>query len=122
LRCLACAPNSFLPEPAILVADDQVEVTRIGSTLRASAPQTIRGLIEVRGLGIVTVACVASAEVVLAADIVSPADVERLPEAAEATRIQGIDVPVIRLAPFEASAPIKLFLALATRAGPGSSP
>lgn len=120
LRCLACAPGPFLPEPAALVADDQVEIARVGSTLRASAPHAIRGLIEVRGLGIVTVASVASAEVVLAADLVSPADVERLPEPAQAARIQGIDVPVVRLAPFEASAPIKLLLALAMRARPGA--
>lgn len=35
-----------------LVADDAVELKRIGSTLYGSAPDVLKGLLEIRGLGI----------------------------------------------------------------------
>jgi len=122
LRCLACAPGPLLPGPAALVADDQVRIARVGGVLRASAPPTIAGRIEVRGLGILTVPYLATADVVLAADLVSPAEIERLPDPLPPLSIMGIDVPIVRLAPFEASAPIKLFLALTMSAVPGRGP
>ena len=38
-----------------LVADDAVEITRIGSTLSGTAPELIRNYLEVRGVGVVDV-------------------------------------------------------------------
>jgi serine kinase of HPr protein (carbohydrate metabolism regulator) len=122
LRCLAVAPCALIPEPAGLVSDDQVRVERIGPRLRASAPPAIRDKLEVRGLGIVTVAALAAADVVLIADLVSPAEIERLPESMSRESLLGIDVPVLRLAPFEQSAPIKLLLALCSRQSRYSGP
>src|SRR5262245_3720616 len=42
-------------EAPLLVADDQVRLTRQGPHLLATAPQSIRGKMEVRGLGIADV-------------------------------------------------------------------
>jgi HPr kinase/phosphorylase len=97
-----------------LVADDQVLVTAgADGKLVASPPPTIAGRIEVRGLGIMEMPFLAQAELVLVCDLVRGEDVPRMPIDAEArTVIAGLPVPTLKLAPFEASAPIKLKMAL----------
>jgi len=99
---------------ARLVADDQTELVRRGNSVIATSPARIAGLIEVRGVGIVTLAPdqrVARAPVALLVDLAPPERIERLPEPAR-ERLLGLDLPVLMLAPFEASAPAKLRLAL----------
>jgi HPr kinase/phosphorylase len=100
-------------EAPILVADDQVHLTRNGSRLAAGAPDTIRGKIEVRGIGIVEVKSTDDAELALVVDLVPAGDIERLPEAEATVRLLGLDIPLLRLSPWEPSAPIKLAIALA---------
>jgi HPr kinase/phosphorylase len=103
------------PLEATLVADDQVLVRREGGLLLARPPATIAGKIEVRGLGIMSVPHLAEAELRLIVPLCDPDDVPRLPRLGEETAdIHGIALPVLRLAPFEASAPLKLRLALET--------
>lgn len=98
---------------AALVSDDQVCVARTGERLLASPPAAIAGKIEVRGVGIVSIPHVEQAELRLAVNLCHPDDVPRLPLIGEETEdIQGIAVAVLHLAPFEASAPLKLALAL----------
>lgn len=113
LRCLAFAPTALIPSPTLLVADDRVQITRADQHLKAEAPATIRGKLEVRGLGILSVPLIASAELVLVADLVAPDRIERLPDPAPETHFMGVRLPLLYLAPFEAAAPIKLLLALA---------
>jgi len=98
----------------LLVADDQVWVEAgANGALVASPPETIAGKIEVRGLGIVEVPFLAEAALVLVCDLVEPKEVPRMPdEHAERTVIADVSVPVLKLAPFEASAPLKLKMAL----------
>lgn len=98
----------------LLVADDQVWVeTRSDGSLMASVPQAIAGKIEIRGLGILEVPFVAEAPLVLVCDLVGGKDVPRMPpEPWERTVIMGVAVPVVKLDPFEVSAPLKLKLAL----------
>jgi len=99
---------------ARLVADDQTELAAKGRTLIATAPRPIAGLIEARGLGIVKLTgdkVVARITVSLLVDLVPSERIERMPEPIR-ERLLGIDLPVLRLAPFEASAPAKLHLAL----------
>jgi len=105
----------LIEEGARLVADDQVLLAAEGGRLTARAPTPIAGQIEVRGIGIVPVATEESAPVALVADLVSPGEIERLPTPAAET-ILGVALPCIALAPFEASAPAKLRLALARAA------
>lgn len=100
-------------EAPVLVADDQVRLASDGSRLLASPLEGIRGRIEVRGVGIVPVKSIAEAELVLVVDLVEMPAIERLPAWNAKVRLLGIDLPLLRLAPFETSAPIKLALALA---------
>ena len=105
-----------------LVADDQVSVTaRADGTLLASAPPTIAGKIEVRGLGVIEVPFLAEAQLVLICELVGGKDVPRMPlEAGEKIVIAGVPVPTLKLAPFEASTPLKLRMAL-LRAAPDNA-
>jgi hypothetical protein len=114
LRCLSLAPTALLPHAALLVSDDQVQLKASGGKLFASAPAALKGLIEVRGLGIMHVAAAEIAEVALIADLVSPGTVERMPDPWPVAVILGYQFPVLRLSAFEASAPIKLLLALSS--------
>lgn len=93
---------------AVLVADDQVELTAAAGRLVASAPETIAGRIEVRGIGIVDMPF-AIAPVALIVDLARTP--ERLPEPAS-REIAGVAVAEIAVAPYETSAPIKVELAL----------
>jgi serine kinase of HPr protein (carbohydrate metabolism regulator) len=105
---------------ALLVADDQSELTRVRHDILVSAPSAITGLIEARGVGILSVKTASSVPLALIVDLVAPQHVERLPEARRET-ILGVSLPVIALAPFEASAPAKLRLALAAATGAGTA-
>jgi serine kinase of HPr protein (carbohydrate metabolism regulator) len=100
-------------EAPILVADDQVCLTRKGTHLLARAPDGIRGRIEVRGVGIVDVKSLEEAELALVVDLVPAGEVERLPDGDATVRLLGVEVPLVRLSPWEASAPIKLAVVLA---------
>lgn len=112
LRCLTLAPTELIPEPAVLVADDRVNIEAVGGRLRVNAPETILGKLEVRGLGIVEVPFRWAADLVLIAEIVPTGGVERLPDPPPSQDLLGIALPVVRLSPFEPSAPAKLLLAL----------
>jgi HPr kinase/phosphorylase len=101
----------LIDEGARLVADDQTELERVGAGIEMRAPVTIAGRIEARGLGIVPVPSVAAAPLRLVVDLVAPAAVERLPEP-EFCSLLGLSLPLLRLAPFAASATAKLRLAL----------
>src|SRR4051794_39658401 len=102
---------------ARLVADDQSELLRCGEGLIVRAPATIAGLLEVRGLGILRLDALAEAPVALVADLVASDRVDRLPPRRAAT-ILGMVMPLIEIAPFEASAVAKLRLALRALAVP----
>jgi HPr kinase/phosphorylase len=96
---------------ARLVADDRTELRRDGTRLIASPPATIAGRMEVRGVGIVPLTHVAECAVGLAVALVAPDRVERLPSAQSRAWL-GIDMPLLALDPFEASAPAKIRLAV----------
>ena len=98
---------------ARLVCDDQVLVDVEGGRLRARPPGAIAGRIEVRGIGIVSVAHQPVSYICLAVEIGADGAIERMPEPEAVWEILGVRVPRLRLRPFEASAPLKLVLALA---------
>jgi serine kinase of HPr protein (carbohydrate metabolism regulator) len=112
LRCLALGPSPLIPTLARLVADDRVVLFPQEGRLRVAAPATIRGRLEVRGMGILEVPFVESAWLALIVELSAPEAVERLPDPAPRREVQGVRLPALRLAPFEASAPVKLLLAL----------
>ncbi len=100
---------------ARLVADDQIALIRQGDTLVGTPPGTLAGLLEVRGIGIVKLGraqLLARVPIALLVDLVPDDRIERLPDPARETLLD-VDLPIVKLAPFEASAPAKLRLALA---------
>lgn len=91
-----------------LVADDRVATFASGGRLYGKTPETLAGLIEVRGLGVVDSSALPFAEIVLVIRCVStPEAVERLPEPRSET-ITGVSVPVFDLWPREPAAPAKI--------------
>jgi HPr kinase/phosphorylase len=101
-----------------LVADDQVEVAAEGDALVATPPEPLRGMLEVRGLGLVRDLPVAApARLRLVVDLLPPgAAPHRLPEPA-AFEALGRRLPRLGLAGLEPSAPDKVALALAVARG-----
>jgi serine kinase of HPr protein (carbohydrate metabolism regulator) len=96
----------------ILVADDQVLLSREGNALIAKAPPALAGLIELRGLGIVTMPYCQSARIELVVDLVPSQQVERLPDPIT-IEFLGLDIPCLRLHAFDATTALKISHALA---------
>jgi HPr kinase/phosphorylase len=106
-----------IPFRAELVADDRVILTRTPRGIETAPPPALAGKIEVRGVGILEVPYRSSALLTLAVDLVAADDVPRYPLDRATATFLGIEVPLVQLAPFEASAPVKLLLALHTAGG-----
>lgn len=94
---------------AVLVSDDYTALSALDGHLFASPPTTIRGLIEIRGVGIVELPSDQNVPVCLVAELGDAPT--RLPEPAK-VMIEGIAIPAFAIAALEASAPIKLEYAL----------
>ena len=97
---------------ATLVSDDYTDVWAESDVLLAAPPERLRGLIEVRGIGIVALPHQGRArvELIVALDKGEP----RMPEE-EARPVAGIELPYLRLSPHDPTTAIKVELALAGR-------
>lgn len=93
-----------------LVSDDRTIVRREGEKLIASAPETIRGKLEVRGVGIVEVESVTDVPIALVVELTI--DIERLPDDSRQRLILGAGIPLINVDAMTASAPSKVVVAL----------
>jgi serine kinase of HPr protein (carbohydrate metabolism regulator) len=111
LRCLSLQDENF---PPMLVADDQVRLAAdAGGAVIARPPERLAGKMEVRGLGIVEMPYLPQAQLMLICDLVPHEEVPRmLPERPQTANIGGTELPIIKLAAFEASAAAKVKLAL----------
>jgi serine kinase of HPr protein (carbohydrate metabolism regulator) len=112
LRCLALPASQLVASPARLVADDQIVVTRDGLSLVVSAPPTLLGRLEVRGLGILEIDPEQDAKATLIVDLVEKAGIERYPDPWPTVVLLGLNVPRLLVSAYEASAPLKLLAAL----------
>ena len=93
-----------------LVSDDQTLVKKTASRLTASAPPTIRGKLEIRGIGIVEMDHVDDQPVALVVELTS--DIQRIPDDSRDRPIMGVAVPLISIDAMSASAASKVALAL----------
>jgi len=105
----------LIDDGAMLVADDQVEVSQRDDILIATPAPNIGGLLEVRGVGVVNLPTVPEARLIGVIDL-GPGDVERLPED-QRTEIAGFSLPLWQLNGFEASAMAKVGVIVALAAG-----
>ncbi len=96
---------------AMLVADDQAVIRLQGSELMVSPPEKLRGLIEARGVGILTLPHLPEIPLSLAVNLVKRDQQERLPEPAFFHCFDR-QVPLLSLYAFDPSvcAKIRLFL------------
>lgn len=93
-----------------LVSDDQTIVKRDGDCLVATAPPTIAGKLEIRGIGIVEMERLSDVPVALIVELTT--DITRLPDDSRERLILGVKVPLISIDALTASAPSKVALAL----------
>ncbi len=93
-----------------LVSDDQTIVKKVGAKLIASAPATISGKLEIRGVGIVDMETVKDVCVALLVQLTS--DVQRLPDDSRERPILGVNLPLVSVDAMTASAASKVALAL----------
>src|SRR3954467_13064637 len=93
-----------------LVSDDQTTVKKDGDRLLASAPPTIAGKLEVRGIGIVEMERVDNVPVALIVELTG--QIQRLPDDSRERPILGVKVPLVSIDAMTASAPSKVALAL----------
>ena len=93
-----------------LVSDDQTIVRREGETLIASAPPTIAGKLEIRGIGIVDMATVANIPIALYVELTS--EIMRLPDDRRERPVLGVNLPLVSVDAQTASAASKVSLAL----------
>lgn len=99
---------------AMLVADDYVNLSRKDDVLLASPPDRLTGKIEVRGVGICTLPFMPAAQIHLYVDLAATPD--RFPNPAFKD-IAGVMIPRIALSALEASAPLKIEMALSQGVG-----
>ncbi len=95
---------------AMLVSDDSTHIERRGDHLFASAPDTIKGKIELFGVGILNMPTRQDVAVKLIVSLDEPPT--RMPDWGDCRQVAGIDMPVIGISGHEASAPIKVEQAL----------
>jgi serine kinase of HPr protein (carbohydrate metabolism regulator) len=93
-----------------LVSDDQTIVRKDGDRLVATAPPTIGGKLEVRGIGIIEIDRIENMPVALIVELTS--DIQRLPDDSRERPILGVKVPLVTIDAMTASAPSKVALAL----------
>lgn len=99
--CLMDAPGRGISgtlKAARLVADDRVILHRAEHHVVATAPATLRGKLEIRGLGIVDVEPQEQAIIRLVVDIAPEREIERLPEPDTLqVALMGVAIPAIRI-------------------------
>nr|WP_207537969.1 HPr kinase/phosphatase C-terminal domain-containing protein [Sabulicella rubraurantiaca] len=94
-----------------LVADDQVALRRMGSALLAAPPPSLAGMLELRGLGLVSGLAWAEAPLHLVARLMPEEAIPRLPTP-ETWEAEGVRLPLVALDGRAASAPARLRAAL----------
>jgi serine kinase of HPr protein (carbohydrate metabolism regulator) len=116
---LICGPSGsgksdlalrLLDRGFVLVSDDRTIVRKEGSRLIASAPETIKGKLEVRGVGIVQMEHQRDVPIALVVELTS--DIQRLPDEGRERTILGAAIPLINVDALTGSAPSKVAVAL----------
>ena len=88
---------ALIDRGAHLIGDDGVTLTRTDTAIIAAPPPNIAGLIEVHGVGLVTLPVAPPAPLALVLTLGAPVD--RLPSAAPARDILGIAIPCLPFDP-----------------------
>jgi len=93
-----------------LVSDDRTVVRKEGEKLVASAPVSIKGKLEIRGIGIIDMDSIDDVPVALVVELT--ADLQRMPDDSQERFIMGSGIPLVNIDALTASAPSKVAIAL----------
>jgi serine kinase of HPr protein (carbohydrate metabolism regulator) len=93
-----------------LVSDDRTIIRKDGDKLIASAPETIKGKLEIRGIGIVDMETVSNMPIALVVELTG--DMQRLPDDSRERLMLGVGVPLVNVNAMTASAASKVAVAL----------
>jgi serine kinase of HPr protein (carbohydrate metabolism regulator) len=93
-----------------LVSDDRTIVSKDGDGLTATSPETIRGKLEIRGIGIVAMPSVENVPLAMIVELTS--ELTRLPDDDRQRLILGVSIPLISVDAQTASAAAKVVIAL----------
>ena len=93
-----------------LVSDDRTIVSKEGERLVATAPATIKGKLEIRGIGIVDMESISDVPVALVVELKS--DFQRMPDDSPQRLILGASIPLIIVDAMTASAVPKVVMGL----------
>ncbi len=85
---------ALMARGGLLVADDRTILAVEGGRLFADAPETLRGMIEARGVGILAADAAGRSEVTVLVDL-SQDEPERLPPARERALL-GVSLPLVQ--------------------------
>ena len=91
---------------AKLVSDDRTDIQNDKGCLIAKAPDILKGLLEVRGVGIIKTEHIEKTKIDLVIKLTSE-NIERMPDHKE-IEIEGVKIPLFYINPFENSAPSKV--------------
>ncbi|WP_169566666.1 HPr kinase/phosphatase C-terminal domain-containing protein [Sneathiella limimaris] len=98
---------------ARLVSDDYVELQALNGRLWAHTPEQLKGMMEVRGLGVIkNLAYVSGVQVTLCCDLVPCAEIDRFPDPPLTTCFENIDIALMNLDPSYRSNGNRIRLAL----------
>lgn len=110
----------LLDRGATLVCDDQAVLQVRKKGVKATAPAALRGFLEIRGLGLVSMPVTGSTYISLIVELVAADTVPRLPEYKEGTLLDK-KIPLIQLNAFEVSTALKIELAAKDRSRIGNT-
>lgn len=96
---------------AMLVADDQTILTLEDGHLTASVDDSIRGLLEIHGVGLVRYPVANNIPLRLVVELVSLEEMEHIPNP-QTYEIMGHSIPKISIYGFDSSAPHKIYAAM----------
>lgn len=102
----------LINEDAVLIADDQCELYTEKQDLIAQAPKKIKGLLEVRNLGIVKLKTKTKTKIKLIVKLTHNKNLARMPKD-KTIMLCNLPIKQMLLNPFEISATAKIKLALA---------
>ena len=101
----------LIDDGASLIADDQVIIKAVRQKLYLSPPDSISGLIEVRGIGVIKINYVRDIRLHLIIDLDQGNKIQRIP-IMNKELIKNISVPVFNLNAFEISTLVKIKIIL----------
>ena len=101
----------LISDGAQLVADDQVTIDNVNGSIIAWAPPSLKGLLEVRGIGIIRMPSLHSVPIRLLVDLNQHENIQRIPNN-KVTKLAGVNISKIDLWAFETSAVAKVKIAL----------